>query len=75
MSGDPWSQEEDDRLQKLALSGLSLAEIAAQMGRGKSSVRTRALKMNVAIARDRNPMQKAQKPSGAMRLRVKAKGK
>jgi hypothetical protein len=62
----PWSPEEDDRLRKLALSGLSLAEIAAQMERGKSSVRTRALKMNIAIARDRNSMQQPQKPSAGL---------
>jgi hypothetical protein len=62
----PWSPEEDDRLRKLALSGLSLAEIEAQMERGKSSVRTRALKMNIAIARDRNSMHQPQKPSSGL---------
>jgi hypothetical protein len=53
-----WSPAEDERLRKLALSGASLTEIAAQMDRGKSSVRTRALSLGIAIARDRNPMQK-----------------
>jgi hypothetical protein len=57
MKSVPWSSEEDNRLRKLAISGLSLVDIAAQMGRNKSSVRARALKMKVAIARDRNPMQ------------------
>jgi hypothetical protein len=57
----PWSPAEDERLRKLALSGFSLAEIAGHIERSKSSVRARALKMNIAIARDRNPMQTAQK--------------
>lgn len=63
-SNTAWSDEDDERLRKLAISGLSLAEIAAQMERSKSSVRARALKMNVAIARDRNPMHSA----GLLRL-------
>jgi hypothetical protein len=53
-----WSSEEDERLRKLALSGASLAQIAEQMLRNKSSVRNRASKLEIAIARDRNPMQK-----------------
>jgi hypothetical protein len=53
-----WSEEEDERLRKLALSGASLAQIAEQMLRNKSSVRNRASKLEIAIARDRNPMQK-----------------
>ena len=57
MSGRPWSPEEDDRLRKLALAGLSLAAIAEQLKRGKSAVRVRAEKLKIAIARDRNPMQ------------------
>ena len=61
----PWSTAEDQQLRKLALSGLSLAQIAAQMQRGKSSVRTRALKLEIAIASDRNPMQELQKPKAS----------
>jgi hypothetical protein len=61
----PWSPAEDERLRKLALSGLSLAEIARQMERSKSSVRSRALKIKVA-ARDRNPMQKTLRPSAGL---------
>jgi hypothetical protein len=57
----PWSDEDDQRLRSLALSGFSLAEIARQMLRGTSSVRSRALKMEIAIARDRNPMQGSKK--------------
>ena len=57
MSGRPWSPEEDDRLRKLALAGLSVAAITEQLKRGKSAVRVRAEKLKIAIARDRNPMQ------------------
>ena len=57
MSGRPWSPEEDFRLRKLALAGLSLAAIAEQLKRSKSAVRVRAEKLKIAIARDRNPMQ------------------
>jgi hypothetical protein len=57
----PWSPDEDEQLRKLALSGASMAEIAKQMQRTKSSVRTRALKMNIAIARQENPMQKGKR--------------
>jgi hypothetical protein len=53
----PWSDEDDQQLRSLALSGFSLAEIARQMVRVTSSVRSRALKLGIAIARDRNPMQ------------------
>jgi hypothetical protein len=53
----PWSDEDDLQLRCLALSGFSLAQIAQQMVRSKSSVRSRALKIKIAIARDRNPMQ------------------
>jgi hypothetical protein len=50
-----WSLEEDDRLRSLARSGLSLAEIIAhEIHRSKSSVRTRAMKLTIAVARDRN---------------------
>ena len=59
----PWSDEDDQQLRGLALLGFSLAEIAHQMARGKSSVRSRALKIEIAIARDRNPMRKPQRPS------------
>jgi hypothetical protein len=64
MNAPPWTAEEDERLRNLALSGVSLAEIAHQMQRGKSSVRNRALKMKIPIARDRNPMQAPQKSPG-----------
>jgi hypothetical protein len=58
-----WSDEDDQRLRILAQSGFSLKEIAHQMRRSKSSVRSRALKTAIAIARDRNPMQVPLRPS------------
>jgi hypothetical protein len=38
----PWSDDDDQQLRSLALSGFSLAEIAHQMVRSKSSVRSRS---------------------------------
>jgi hypothetical protein len=38
MSGSPWSPEEDDRVRKLALSGLSLTSIAEQLRRSESAI-------------------------------------
>ena len=71
----PWSDDDDQQLRSLALSGFSLAEIAHQMVRSKSSVRSRALKIEIAIAHDRNPMRKPQRPSSdALRFGLKAKG-
>jgi hypothetical protein len=71
----PWSEYDDQQLGSLALSGFSLAEIAHQMVRSKSSVRSRALKIEIAIAHDRNPMRKPQRPSSdALRFGLKAKG-
>lgn len=58
MSSGAWSRAEDERLQELAFSGFSLREIAEKMGRGTSSVRARAIKLDITIAFDRNPMKK-----------------
>jgi hypothetical protein len=58
-AGKPWTAEENDQLRKLALSGLSLLEIAARMERHKSSVRTRAGKMQIAIALARSPSRRS----------------
>jgi hypothetical protein len=60
----PWSPADDDLLRALAMRGLSEGEIAEQMDRSKSSVRSRAAKIQVAIARDRNGMQKPQRSVG-----------
>ncbi len=53
-----WTLDEDERLRKLALAGSSLRELALEMGRSASSIRVRAIKLDVAIARDLNGMQK-----------------
>ena len=58
MSRSPWTTEEDRQLRKLAQAGLSLTEIAREVGRNQSSVRARAIKLDIAIARDLNGMQK-----------------
>ena len=58
MSRSPWTADDDKQLRKLAQAGLSLRELALELGRSTSSVRTRALKLEVAIARDLNGMQK-----------------
>jgi hypothetical protein len=50
-----WSTEDDNQLRSLARSGFSLVEIANQLRRNKSSIRSRSLRMQIAIARDRQP--------------------
>jgi len=67
----PWSDEEDLQLRCLAQSGFSLVQIAQQMVRGTSSVRSRALKFEIAIARDRNPMKGPRKKATKLGLRAK----
>jgi hypothetical protein len=59
-----WSAADDDLLRALAMRGLSEGEIADQLQRNKSSVRGRAAKIKVAIARDRNEMVWLPKPIG-----------
>jgi hypothetical protein len=63
MSGASWSPDDDERFRQLALTGLSLAAIADEMERSKATVRFRALKLKIAIARDRNAMQNPTKIS------------
>jgi hypothetical protein len=72
----PWSDEDDQKLRSLALSGFSLAQIAHQMVRNKSSVRSRALKIEIVLARDRNPRQASKKTKSiGWSSGLKAKGK
>jgi hypothetical protein len=52
----PWSNDEDQRLLELAQAGLSLPEIAVEMGRSISGVRWRAEKLQIKIARGANGM-------------------
>jgi DNA-binding IclR family transcriptional regulator len=54
MSSGSWSPDEDERLRKLARSGLSLVEIAHEIRLSKSSVHTRAAKLKIVMARDRS---------------------
>jgi hypothetical protein len=70
----PWSGEDDLQLRCLAASGFSLAQIARQMVRSKSSVRSRALKLKIAIARDRNPMQGPRKATNRLSSRAEGQG-
>ena len=58
MRQDLWAPAEDETLRKLALAGFSLAEISKQIGRAKSGVWTRAVKLQIAIAKDQNGTQK-----------------
>ena len=62
----PWSTADDDLLRDLARRGLSEGEIADRLKRNKSSVRTRAKRIGVTIARDRNGMQKLQKAESSL---------
>jgi DNA-directed RNA polymerase specialized sigma24 family protein len=56
-----WTPDEDDLLRSLALQGLSEGEISEQVGRNKSSIRSRAMNIKVAIERDWNGIQKLNK--------------
>jgi hypothetical protein len=70
MSASLGSAEADERLRGLARSGFSLAEIAHEMHRSKSSVRARSIKLTIALARDRNSQQ-ARPASSALGLKAK----
>jgi hypothetical protein len=61
-----WLRADDEGLRKMAAAGASLSQIAAQIGRSMSSVRTRALNLGVAIARNRNPVKGPQGPSAGV---------
>lgn len=58
MSRDLWTTDELERLRRLAQAGMSLTELAREMGRSMSSIRTRAEKLNITIARDMNRMRR-----------------
>jgi hypothetical protein len=66
MKSTPWSPEDDERLRKLARSGLSVTEIAYEIGRNRTSVSRRAAKLKIVMARDR-------KPSPVVEIGLKAK--
>ena len=46
--------EEDERLRKLALTGISVAAMAKQMHRGMAAVRNRAARLKIVAAKSRN---------------------
>ena len=50
----PWTPEEDERLRKLALTGTSAAPMAKQMHRSMASVRNRAARLKMVVAKSRN---------------------
>jgi len=54
----PWTPEDDQRLRKLAASATSVAEIAKQLDRGPSAVRTRASVLQIRVARSGYPWAK-----------------
>ena len=78
---DLWTPDEDAELRTLALAGLSLAEISQKIGRPKTGVRSRAARLEIAIARDQNGMQKKERfknlvprnGASASKIRLKAK--
>ena len=67
MTSDTWTAEDDATLRKLALSGIGMSEIAERMSRTKSKVRTRAARLQIAIARSENPMQRGKTAIGRLR--------
>jgi DNA-binding NarL/FixJ family response regulator len=46
-----WTSEEDDILREMAGSGESVARIAQQLNRAPGSVRNRALRLNIPLAK------------------------
>jgi hypothetical protein len=63
MSAALWTTEDDERLRSLAQSGIGLSEISRRMKRAKYSVRSRASKLDIPIARDRIVMQPSKRQS------------
>lgn len=51
--GVHWTTEEDDFLREMARSGESVARIAEKLNRATGSVRNRALRLRIPIARSR----------------------
>jgi C4-dicarboxylate-specific signal transduction histidine kinase len=47
----PWTSHEDVVLQRLAAVGKYAAGIAVEMNRSESAIRSRAKKLNIALAR------------------------
>jgi hypothetical protein len=49
----PWTQADDDKLRKLALTGLSLRAIAIRLNRTETAVRSRAKQLQVILKKIR----------------------
>jgi hypothetical protein len=49
----PWTLQEDDLLREMARSGLSVAEIGKRINRSLGSIRNRALRLDIVLAKDR----------------------
>lgn len=62
-----WSEIEDIRLRELAKAGLSSAEIAVEMNRSASSVRSHAENLQIKIARGANVLSSASMAGRLMR--------
>jgi transposase len=73
MSGAPWSTAESKRLRALATAGLSVLEIANEMRRSNNAIRTWAKKLNIGIAKSRQPGQLQVKFEAARLQHIKAK--
>ena len=58
MSRSRWTEEDAERLRRLARTGLSLSQISREMGRNVSSIRLQAQKWDIAIARDLSGIRK-----------------
>lgn len=59
----PWTHDDDELLRSLAARGFSEGQIGEQLSRNKSSVRSRAAIIKVAIARDANGRAKLSWPT------------
>lgn len=49
----PWTQADDDKLQRLALTGLSSTAIGIRMNRTETAVRSRAQQLQVILRKIR----------------------
>jgi hypothetical protein len=50
----PLTPEEDERLRKLALTGIGVAATAKQMHRSMAAVRNRDARLKIVVAKSRN---------------------
>ena len=50
---NPWTPAEDELLRRLAQSGESAPAIAKQIDRNEASVRNRAMRLNIVLAKSR----------------------